>query len=663
MRVTPVISSLLAIAVAGGVDAAWGGQEGQQPAAPVFRSGVELIRLDVTVVDENGAPVSDLTADDFEVKVGGEVRPVVTSRFLPLLSGPLELPSGSSFRASRYYSGNDSGLNGRLFVLAVDQETLPTGAGRTVFEAAAKFLDGLGPDDRVALLLIPQPGQRLEFTSNFVMVKEALRRVTGRRMSRVRNFRVSFDEARAFEEGNQLLMSRTLERECLYRVIEGCEALVEQEAQEVLVEGRERIHATLTQLAGVTDLLAGIDGPKTLILLSGGLGYETRALSRFREVGRRAAEARITLYAIHIDSFAFDAAERAASAAFGAEADAGQQGLRTLVGLTGGALFQGIGRSEGVFARISRESSGVYVLGVEPPLNASLSEPLDLAVRVKRRGLTVRTPQQVVPPPPRSAFSDPKRALGYTLRQPRQAAELPIRVTSYTTRGHEANRLKVVIAAEIDVPVSMAADLSWTYEVYDRGVIVADAFDYGLTRGSAAVGSKIVLVTAAQLPPGSYTLRFAAVDGAGRRGSIDHPLDVALKDASPMQMSDLLIGEEVEGAFEPRLEVPGGTEAMSALLELYATDAQAFDDVTVEFDLRAEDGSTRAVTRVTPAAVAAENRRVAHATLKIPSLRPGVYQLNAKVLVGRNAVARVSRPVTIGSGADDGHPRAPSQSQ
>ena len=46
------------------------GQEpGQQPdPPPQFRTGTNVIRVDVTVIDGRGNPVTSLTADDFEVR-------------------------------------------------------------------------------------------------------------------------------------------------------------------------------------------------------------------------------------------------------------------------------------------------------------------------------------------------------------------------------------------------------------------------------------------------------------------------------------------------------------------------------------------------------------------------------------------------------------------
>ncbi len=75
---------------------------------PTFKAGVDLIRLDVTVVDREGTPVDSLGSEDFEVKVDGKVRPVVTSRFLSLESRPLTGTPGSSLASTRDFSGNDS---------------------------------------------------------------------------------------------------------------------------------------------------------------------------------------------------------------------------------------------------------------------------------------------------------------------------------------------------------------------------------------------------------------------------------------------------------------------------------------------------------------------------------------------------------------------------
>src|SRR5262245_31850356 len=49
---------------------------------PTFRTGVEIIAVDVGVVDRRGRPVEDLRAPDFSVKVNGEVRRVVSAELV-----------------------------------------------------------------------------------------------------------------------------------------------------------------------------------------------------------------------------------------------------------------------------------------------------------------------------------------------------------------------------------------------------------------------------------------------------------------------------------------------------------------------------------------------------------------------------------------------------
>src|SRR6187200_1238725 len=50
--------------------------DGQQ--APAFRSGVNLILVDVTVRDGKGQPIRNLTAADFEILENGKPQAIVT---------------------------------------------------------------------------------------------------------------------------------------------------------------------------------------------------------------------------------------------------------------------------------------------------------------------------------------------------------------------------------------------------------------------------------------------------------------------------------------------------------------------------------------------------------------------------------------------------------
>jgi len=75
---------LVALAILSGVSSAAFAQDPAgatpQPSAqqtPTFRSGVDLVTVDVGVIDQTGKPVDDLHAADFTVKIDGQVRRVV----------------------------------------------------------------------------------------------------------------------------------------------------------------------------------------------------------------------------------------------------------------------------------------------------------------------------------------------------------------------------------------------------------------------------------------------------------------------------------------------------------------------------------------------------------------------------------------------------------
>src|SRR5688572_8657810 len=73
---------------------------------PTFRSGVELVTVDVGVIDRQGQPIRGLTTPDFTVTVAGQPRKVVSAEFVDSLA---EM-SRSNLRRSSYenlISSND----------------------------------------------------------------------------------------------------------------------------------------------------------------------------------------------------------------------------------------------------------------------------------------------------------------------------------------------------------------------------------------------------------------------------------------------------------------------------------------------------------------------------------------------------------------------------
>ena len=67
------------------------GLAAQSVQTPVFRSGVEVIEVDVSVVDNAGKPVDTLRAPEFAVSVDGQPRRVVTSEYISDVSAESQL--------------------------------------------------------------------------------------------------------------------------------------------------------------------------------------------------------------------------------------------------------------------------------------------------------------------------------------------------------------------------------------------------------------------------------------------------------------------------------------------------------------------------------------------------------------------------------------------
>ncbi|HSK98217.1 MAG TPA: hypothetical protein VK891_16440, partial [Euzebyales bacterium] len=139
-----------------------------------FRTGVELVMVDVTVVDRQGHPLRGLRADDFAVSVAGRPRRVVSAEFVDRTATLQVAPDPDRSRVST----NEGAPGGRIVIFVVDQNTLEPGAARRVATAASHLLARLTPADRSALVVLPL-GPHVELTWAHHQVRESLERIGG----------------------------------------------------------------------------------------------------------------------------------------------------------------------------------------------------------------------------------------------------------------------------------------------------------------------------------------------------------------------------------------------------------------------------------------------------------------------------------------------------
>src|SRR5262245_32630217 len=112
-------------------------QQTSQGQPPTFRSGVELVSVDVSVLDRQGLPLRGLEPADFTVTVAGKPRRVVSAEFVDVAAAH---KAGARPDDSPISTNEGAGV-GRQVVFVVDQSTLETGNARHVATAAARFFE------------------------------------------------------------------------------------------------------------------------------------------------------------------------------------------------------------------------------------------------------------------------------------------------------------------------------------------------------------------------------------------------------------------------------------------------------------------------------------------------------------------------------------------
>ena len=127
-------------------------QPPQQP--PVFRSGAELVRVDVTVLDRKGQPVRDLRAEDFELREDG-VEQRIRSFDLLDLAPPAAADGRNLEITSRYHAEQELAREDvRTFLIYWDEYHIPPDFRSQILrDAMVKFLRTMvAPTDLVAIM-------------------------------------------------------------------------------------------------------------------------------------------------------------------------------------------------------------------------------------------------------------------------------------------------------------------------------------------------------------------------------------------------------------------------------------------------------------------------------------------------------------------------------
>jgi VWFA-related protein len=481
-----------------------------------IRGGVDLVTVDFAAVGPDGNPVADLTIDQVQLKVGGRIRPIKSFQYVQAAGTPPRTGVAGPFKElSPPFGSNYVGDAGRTIVLIVENESLRPAIARHTTDAAAKFVSGLSPRDRVALVTMPRGGLQIDLTRDHARVQQLLAGVSGQASQR--------DTESA--------------KSC-------------------------RSRETLMALSGLLEGLVGFDVAKTIVFISGGILTARRDAPltgppgpceirpvHYDDVAKAAVEARANFFVIKSDDLVIDSAANAftdpAASRF-RSADEELAGLESLAGVTSGLLLRMNPSDHSAFKRVARETSGYYLMAFDPdaPERNGLSHRID--VEVSRPQVAVRVRPRLTIPRPFSRSSAPSLTPQAMLRDGKLYSDLPLRAAAFASVNPGDTKLKVIALAEpLDRTVSITSAAFALIGNGGRLVAQWTANERELSRSPMVSGGLAL--------PGHYRLRVAAVDNLGRRGATDYEFEASLREAGPLKLSTLVLGVS-RGNFVPRLQ-------------------------------------------------------------------------------------------------------------
>ena len=325
------------------------GQPQQRP--PVFRGGTSQVRVDVTVLDKKGEPVTNLTRDDFELLEDGQPQSIETLKLIEAngqaaddraddMSLEIRSPAHAAAEAAR----DDV----RVFVIFWDEyhigQMVPTIRAR---EALGTFVQtGFGPTDLVAVMDQLTPTDAIRFTRDHRALADQVHQLKGR-------------------QGVYLPPRSAVEEAQMYRG-PGVEIA--------------RAQVTASALESTIDFLGSIkEGRKSILFVSqtiGPLGQTYQDTLQWLDHAVREANANnVTIYSL--DPRGLNMNMRTSDV------------LLTLATETGGKQYAN-NYPAASLKEIVKNSSAFYLLGYVSARNPEDGKFHKIAVKVKRSGVDVK---------------------------------------------------------------------------------------------------------------------------------------------------------------------------------------------------------------------------------------------------------------------------------
>jgi VWFA-related protein len=608
--------------------------DAQEPPAQ-FRGRTDLITLDVTVLDRDRRPVRGLTAEDFVIVDGGSFRPVTGF-------AAVDLPGATTRKTDVDEVAPDVATNaaadGRLITIMFDH-SIPAGWGaQAARRVAHSIVEQLGPNDRAAIVFSDRTLSQ-SFTND-----------RSRLVSVIDNPSVgtTLAQAKLTPQGKWIPEDQTGLCLCGLCSLDTITTVAESIAD---VSNRRKV---LFFIGGYLPLnpsaWGGRDSP-----------CEPRLPPVITRMFNAAQRANLTIYAFDPNGLVAPR-QGGRLVAGGIDINDPQSAARDIETLlaaadhTGGRAVLNTNAPEERVVEVFEETGAHYLLGFEPPGDATPGSFRNVTVRVNRPGVDVLTRRGYYVPGVANAVTtggdaDPLMAAVRSLL-PQSTMPMQLSLAAFPARdGSSFLALTTTIEREGEAPLELLA------AAFDRtGQLVASVrHTVSPDAGASPAGTDEFFTRLDLSQAGQYSVRVAARDTVtGRIASVHDITDVPAFARDRLSLSGLVVHTARVSQrsiwaltdFLPVVPTTRRTFARDETVTVYAQVAQVASPTVVRMTARVFDGSGQALLEHGEAIdVATFIAGPTFYRLDLPLVRltPGTYRLNVEAARDTDRVSRTMR--------------------
>jgi VWFA-related protein len=589
---------------------------GQQ--LPTFRTGVDIVELDVTVLDKDRHPIKGLTADDFTILEGGKPQSIVAFSSVDV---PAAAPYSAAWIRDAPLDVVSNLENARLVTIVMDdaytgQSPAITKRAKDIARAA---IDQLGPRDLASVV----------FTF----------------MGRMQNY--------------------TADRSALIRAVDSFVPKVGNGGLPLSCDPRLRSCDIETLSTVASTLASAPPGRKILILVSGGRrfsfggiggsGVPSSATHRNEAPGLVAAfsalqRANVTIYAFDVQGLTTGVSAGRSGintspfSLAGGVSDLSNESLHAFANSTGGRAITNTNDPADGVADAFREIGTYYFVGFRSTAAGDRQEFRKIQVKLNRPGVNVRT---------RNGYYTPGKSSGpVDVINGLPGGDLPLQATAAVFAAPGRSSGEVLLAAALD---PAARDLIGKSIDLTATLLDLDGRPCGTQHGSTSVGAPQAAPLHLSAEPGRYLVQLSA-QAEGRSGVVVVDVEVPNFSRDALSASGLIMGRAANSHLNdtglPDLPfLPStqrqfqSTDDVAAFLRVYEGGSGKTATVRMSAKITDEKNVVRSKNDAVLEATNFSAARSADYSLPLPlaQLSPGRYLLEVDARLGDRRVQRTAR--------------------